>query len=69
MLKVNLSVVGRICPQSNKIAAVKGVESKSTSDSKLNDSPLRNMTKRKMMFNVIKLIFNINLQIQSSGRF
>ena len=69
MLKVNLSVVGRICPQSNKIAAVTGVERKSTSDSKLNDSPLRNMTKRKMMFNVIILMFNINLQIQSSGRF
>ena len=69
MLRVNLSVVGRIRPQSNKLATVTGYEKESTSDSKLNDSPLRNMTKRKMMFNVIILMFNINLQIQSSGRF
>ena len=37
MLRVKLSVVERILPQSNKFAT--GVEKKDTGDSKLNDTP------------------------------
>ena len=38
MLQVNLPVVGRIHPQSNKF--VMGVNDKATGDSKINDSPV-----------------------------
>jgi len=40
MLWVNLPVVDRIRPQSNKFAT--GVEKEATGDSKLNDDPDRN---------------------------
>jgi len=44
MLLVKLPVVERINPQNNKFAT--GVESKGTGDSKLNDSPAKNLTKK-----------------------